>query len=108
MSLFSLFVLHAPPISSFLTCSCYLCPSSPQLGESLGCRWRDSLQLWRVAANILNTQQRSNDKGWSSSLGVRRGANNPSLLKISVLRKRHRSIGVGRILWINPTFIEHV
>jgi hypothetical protein len=31
-----------------------------------------------VAESILNKQQRTNDKGWSSSLGVERGANNPS------------------------------
>jgi hypothetical protein len=39
---------------------------------------RDGLQLWRLAANIFNKQPRTNDKGWSSSLGVGRGANNPS------------------------------
>jgi hypothetical protein len=38
----------------------------------------DSLQIWRVAANILNKQSRSADSGWSSSLGVGRWANNPS------------------------------
>ena len=32
----------------------------------------------RVAANILNKRSRTVDKGWSSSLGVGRGANNPS------------------------------
>jgi hypothetical protein len=36
------------------------------------------LQIWRVAANILNKQLRTADSGWSSSLGVGRGANNPS------------------------------
>jgi hypothetical protein len=36
----------------------------------------DSLQLWKVAANILNNQSRTADKGLSSSLGVGRGANN--------------------------------
>jgi hypothetical protein len=36
----------------------------------------DSLQIWRVAANILNEQSWTADKGWSSSLGVGRGANN--------------------------------
>jgi hypothetical protein len=36
----------------------------------------DALQLWREAANILNKQSRTADKGWSSSLGVGRGANN--------------------------------
>jgi len=33
----------------------------------------------RVAANILNKQSWTADKGWSSSLGFGRGANNPSL-----------------------------
>jgi hypothetical protein len=38
----------------------------------------DGLQFWRLAANILNKQSRTADKGWSSSLGVGRGANNSS------------------------------
>jgi hypothetical protein len=54
-------------------------PLSPQLGTSLGCRRRDGLQQLRVAANILNKQLHTNDKEWSSSLVVVRGANNPSL-----------------------------
>jgi hypothetical protein len=37
----------------------------------------DGLQIWRVAANILNKQSRTADSGYSSSLGVGRGANNP-------------------------------
>jgi len=32
----------------------------------------------RVAANILNKQLQTADNGWSSSLGVGRGANNSS------------------------------
>ena len=35
----------------------------------------------RVAANKLNKQSLTADEEWSSSLGVRLGANNPSLLK---------------------------
>jgi hypothetical protein len=35
----------------------------------------DTLQVWRVAANTLNKQSRTVDKGWSTSLGVGRGAN---------------------------------
>jgi hypothetical protein len=31
-----------------------------------------------MAANILNKQSRTADEGWSSSLGVVRGANNSS------------------------------
>jgi hypothetical protein len=41
---------------------------------SSGCGWRNGLQLWRLAANILNKQSRTDNKGWSSSLGFGRGA----------------------------------
>jgi hypothetical protein len=33
-------------------------------------------QLWRIAANILNEQLWTANKGWSYSLGVQHGANN--------------------------------
>jgi hypothetical protein len=36
----------------------------------------ENLWMWRVAANILNKQLQTADKGWSSSLGVGCGANN--------------------------------
>jgi hypothetical protein len=35
----------------------------------------DGLQLWKVAANILNEQQRTVDEGLSSSFGAERGDN---------------------------------
>jgi hypothetical protein len=38
----------------------------------------DGLQIWRVAANILNKESRTADKCWSSSLGFGRGANKSS------------------------------
>jgi hypothetical protein len=34
----------------------------------------DGLQIWRVAATILNKQSPTDDKEWSASLGVGRGA----------------------------------
>jgi hypothetical protein len=37
----------------------------------------DGLQIWRAAANMLNKKSRTADSGWSSSLGVGRGASNP-------------------------------
>jgi hypothetical protein len=37
----------------------------------------DGLQIWRVAANILNKQSRTPDKGWSSSSGLGVGLINP-------------------------------
>jgi hypothetical protein len=40
--------------------------------------WRKRPPIWRVAADILNKQSRTFDKGWSSSLGVGRGADNSS------------------------------
>jgi hypothetical protein len=45
-------------------------PLSPQHGASSDCGWRDCLQQSRVAANILNNQPRTNDKGRSSGLGL--------------------------------------
>ena len=37
------------------------------------------LQIWRLAANILNKQSLTADQEWSSSLGVWREANNLTL-----------------------------
>jgi hypothetical protein len=39
---------------------------------------RDSLQIWRVAVNILNKQSWTTDKGCSSSFGFGHGVNNSS------------------------------
>jgi hypothetical protein len=52
---------------------CHHCMARPQVADG-----GDALQFWRAAANILNKQSRTADKGWSSSLGVGRGANNCS------------------------------
>ena len=41
-------------------------------------RMEEQPPIWRVAVNILNKQSRTADEGWSSSLGVGRGANNAS------------------------------
>jgi hypothetical protein len=52
---------------------CHHGMARPQVADG-----RDSLQIWRVAANILNKQSRTADKGWFSSLGVGLEANNCS------------------------------
>jgi hypothetical protein len=52
---------------------CHHGMARPQVADG-----EDALQLWREAANILNKQSRAADKGWSSSWGVGRGANNSS------------------------------
>jgi hypothetical protein len=45
----------------------------------------DGLQLWRVAADILNIQSRADDKGWSCSFGAGSGLTTPHHKKISLL-----------------------
>jgi len=44
----------------------------------LGLRMEEQAPVRRVDVNILNKQPRTPDTGWSSSLGVGRGANNSS------------------------------
>jgi hypothetical protein len=57
----------------------------------------DGLQIWRVAANILNKQSRTADRafqlmGWA-------GANNPHRKTLYLLRSVYKGLGNGRILW---------
>jgi hypothetical protein len=49
-----------------------------RLWRVLRLRMEERHPIWRVAANILNKQSRTTDRGWSSILGVVRGANNSS------------------------------
>jgi hypothetical protein len=65
-------------------CPCHYSMARPQVADG-----RDRLQLWRLAANILNKQPRTNDKGWSSSLGVGRGANNSLTVKSKFVTKSY-------------------
>ena len=51
--------------------------------------------MWRVAANILNKQSRTVDKGWPSSFGVGRGVNNFSPHKLALLRNMITCLGPG-------------
>jgi hypothetical protein len=60
---------------------------SPRHGASSGCGKREVLRVRRVAANILNKRSRTVDKGWSSSLGVVRGADNPHRKIFSIVTK---------------------
>jgi hypothetical protein len=45
--------------------SCHHGMARPQAADG-----GDGLQIWRVAANILNKQSRTTDKGWSGSSGL--------------------------------------
>jgi hypothetical protein len=58
------------------------------------------LQLWRVATNILNKQPRIPYKGWSFSWGLGVGLT-------SLVRNTCKSLGPGRIIWINGLSMEY-
>jgi hypothetical protein len=57
----------------------------------------DTIQLCRAAANILNKQSWTANKGWSSSLVVGHGLTTPNCKKKSLLQKFKRRLGPGRI-----------
>jgi hypothetical protein len=65
----------------------------------------DSLQIWKVAANILNKQSRTADSGRSSSLGVGQGANNPSRKTHYLLRITTHSLGAVVSAVMNLRFL---
>jgi hypothetical protein len=47
------------------------------MGRSQVADGEEGLQIWMVTAKIMNKQSRTADKGWSSSLWVGHGTNNP-------------------------------
>jgi len=59
---------------------------SPHHAVSSGCGWRNGLQIRRAAANILNKQSRTAEKGWPFRLVVGRGVNSSSPWKRMTLR----------------------
>jgi hypothetical protein len=58
---------------------------SPWHSMSSGMQMEERPPIWRVAANTLNKQSRTADKGWSARLGAERVANNSSLQKLGLL-----------------------
>jgi hypothetical protein len=55
-----------------------LVPCHQGTARRQGANEGQGLQIWRVAADILNRQSRTADKGWSSSMGVGWRANKSS------------------------------
>jgi hypothetical protein len=68
-------------------------------GAPSGSGWKEVLRVRRVAANILNKQLRTADKGWSSSLGVGRGAATSHRKNLLLLRNVSKRLRPGLILW---------
>jgi hypothetical protein len=56
----------------------WMCVPVTTAWRVLRLRMEERPPIWRVAVNKLNEQPRTADEGWSSSLGVGRGANIPS------------------------------
>jgi hypothetical protein len=69
----NIFYFSMPSTSHVRCVPCQHAMARPQVAVG-----GDGLQIWRVAANILNKQSGRADNGWSSSLGVGRGANKSS------------------------------
>jgi hypothetical protein len=62
----------------------------------------EGLQIWRVAANILNKQSRIADKGWPSSLEIGRGLTTPHHKKVAryeMLQRASELIKARRMRW---------
>jgi hypothetical protein len=59
----------------------------------------DGLQMWRVAANILNNQSRTADSWWSSSLGLGGWLTTPHHKTACLLRNTAHRLGPGRVVW---------
>jgi hypothetical protein len=72
---------HQNPIHTSLLPHLHYSGSVTTAWRVLGLRMEEQPPIWRVAANILNKQSRTADKGCSSILGVGWGANHSSLWK---------------------------
>jgi hypothetical protein len=53
------------------------------------------LQIWQVAANILNKQLQTADKGDVQTWGLGRGLTNPYHIKPTCYEMLHRALGFG-------------
>jgi len=63
----------------FLICTSSRCYWKSFVSSGLGAaNGVDILQMWKLAANILDKRRRTENKGWSMLMGVEREAKNPS------------------------------
>jgi hypothetical protein len=85
-------------ISQFIPC--YVGSLSLLHGASSGSGWRNGFQIGRLAANILNKQPWTANRGGPPAWGLGVGLTTPHRKK-NLLRKLLKSLGPGRIFWIN-------
>jgi hypothetical protein len=62
-------------------------------------RMEEWATMWRVAANIWNTQSRTAGKGWSPALGFGKVLRAPHCTNVSLIIIHTESLGPGLILW---------
>jgi len=60
----------------WLDSPCYANPCHHGMARPRLADGKDGIQIWRVAADILNKQERTADSGWSSRFGFGPVANN--------------------------------
>jgi len=75
---------------------------SPRHGSSSGCGWRNGLQIRRVAANILNKQSRTAERGGSPDRELGEVLTTPSRKTYPVtyhLQEKPRNWTVDRDRW---------
>jgi hypothetical protein len=60
----------------------------------------NGLQIWRIAANILNKQSQMADGGGPSALELGRGLTNLHHKNSNLLRNISQSLGPGQIVWL--------
>jgi hypothetical protein len=81
--LFCVFIFHIVYFVCLCTVLCHekWVPVTTVSSGVLRLRMEERPPIWRVAVNKLNKQSRTAEEGWSSSMGVGRGANNASPYK---------------------------
>jgi hypothetical protein len=77
-------LVHIPLLSHFKWVPCHHDMACPQAADR-----GDGLQMWSVAANILNKQSRTADNGWLSSLGLGGGLTTPHRKNLYLLRSMY-------------------
>ena len=75
--------------------------TSSRHGASSGVGWRNGLQILRIAANILNKQSQTANRGWSSAWGLSDVLTTPLHKNLTMLRTIKKSLGTGLILRYN-------
>jgi hypothetical protein len=60
---------------------CHRCTARPRVADE-----GNDLEMQRIAANVLNKQSRTADKGWSSTLSVEQG------LQLLIVKKKKKTM----------------